>query len=129
MSHFTTVQTQIRDLDALHDACAELGLSLHQNADCRGYAGITRQAPHVIRLKGPYDIAVEPAKENQGTYGLTTDWWDGHVAREVGEGYGRLLQSYGVHKTMREARLRGLRSTRRVESDGSILLTLEGGSL
>ena len=129
MSHFTTVQTQIRDLDALHDACAELGLSLHPNTDCRGYAGITRQAPHVIRLKGPYDIAVEPAKENQGTYGLTTDWWDGHVAREVGEGYGRLLQSYGVHKTTREARLRGLRATRKVEADGSILVTLEGGSL
>ena len=129
MSHFTTVQTQIRDLDALHDACAELGLSFHPNADCRGYAGITRKAPHVIRLKGPYDIAVEPAKENRGTYGLTTDWWDGHVAREVGEGYGRLLQSYGVHKTTREARLRGLRATRKVEADGSILVTLEGGSL
>lgn len=129
MSHFTTIQTRIRDLDALSDACSELGLSLHPDADCRGYAGITRKAPHVIHLKGPYDIAVEPSDANDGNYGLTTDWWDGHVAREVGEGYGRLLQSYGVHKTMREARLRGLRSTRRVETDGSILLTLEGGAL
>ena len=129
MSHFTTIQTQIRDLDALADACAELGVGLLPNAPCRGYAGITRQAPHVIKLRGPYDIAVDPAKENDGTYGLTTDWWDGHVAREVGERYGRLLQSYGVHKTMREARLRGLRTTRRIEADGSILLTLEGGAL
>jgi hypothetical protein len=129
MSHFTTIQTQIRDLSALSDACSELGVSLVPDADCRGYAGITRKAPHVIRLKGPYDIAVEPSKVNDGTHGLTTDWWDGHVAREVGEGYGRLLQSYGVHKTEREARLRGLRTTRRVETDGSILLTLEGGSL
>jgi hypothetical protein len=40
-----------------------------------------------------------------------------------------LLQCYGVHKTEREARLRGLRATRRVETDGSILLTLEGGAL
>ena len=55
MSHFTTIQTQVRDLAALADACAELGLSLHQNAKCRGYANITRQAPHVIKLKGPYD--------------------------------------------------------------------------
>ncbi len=129
MSHFTTIQTQIRDLTALSEACSELGVSLVPDADCRGYAGITRKAPHVIRLKGPYDIAVEPSKANDGTHGLTTDWWDGHVAREVGEGYGRLLQSYGVHKTEREARLRGLRTTRRVETDGSILLTLEGGSL
>ena len=129
MSHFTTIQTQIRDLSALSDACSELGVSLVPDAACRGYAGTTRLAPHVVRLKGPYDIAVEPSKANDGTHGLTTDWWDGHVAREVGVGYGRLLQSYGVHKTEREARLRGLRATRRVETDGSILLTLEGGAL
>jgi hypothetical protein len=129
MSHFTTIQTQIRDLSALSDACSELGVSLVPDSDCRGYAGITRKAPHVIRLKGPYDIAVDPSKANDGTYGLTTDWWDGHVAREVGVGYGRLLQCYGVHKTEREARLRGLRTTRRIETDGSILLTLEGGAL
>jgi hypothetical protein len=129
MSHFTTIQTQIRDLDALHDACAEMNLKLLANSKCRGYAGMTRLAPHVIQLKGPYDIAVEPSKENDGSYGLTTDWWDGHVAKEVGTGYGRLLQSYGIHKTMREARSRGLRSTRRIEADGSVLLTLEGGSL
>jgi hypothetical protein len=129
MSHFTTIQTQIRDLDALRDACSELGLGFNANATCRGYAGLTRRAPHVIQLKGPYDIAVDPSPEQDGSYGLTTDWWDGHVAKEVGPGYGRLLQSYGVHKTMREARSRGLRSTRRIEADGSIRLTLEGGSL
>ena len=129
MSHFTTIKTQIRDLDALADACTELKLRLVSNSACRGYAGVVRQAPLVIKLRGPYDIAVEPAAERNGSYGLTTDWWDGHVAGEVGIGYGRLLQSYGVHKTMREARLRGLRATRKVETDGSILLTLEGGAL
>ena len=134
MSHFTTIQTQIKDLDALHGACTELGLKLVPDSTCRGYAGVVRQAPYVIKLKGPYDIAVEPAKDKDGkgndrTYGLTTDWWDGHVAKEVGIGYGRLLQSYGVHKTIREASLRGLRTTRHTQVDGSILLTLEGGSL
>jgi hypothetical protein len=129
MSHFTTIQTQIRDLEALNDACAEMDLKFVANANCRGYAGITRTAPHVIKLKGPYDIAVDPSPEKDGTYGLTTDWWDGHAAKEVGIGYGRLLQSYGIHKTIREARSRGLRTHRRQEADGSILLTLEGGSL
>ena len=38
MSHFTTIQTQIRDLDALRDACAELGLTLVPDANCRGYS-------------------------------------------------------------------------------------------
>ena len=129
MSHFTTIQTQIRDLEALHDACAEMDLKLVANANCRGYAGITRKAPHVIKLKGPYDIAVDPSPEKDGTYALTTDWWDGHVAKEVGVGYGRLLQAYGIHKTFREAHARGLRATRRLEADGSVLVTLEGGAL
>lgn len=129
MSHFTTIQTQIKDLEALADASHEMGFLFLPKAQCRGYAGVTRQAPHVIRLKGPYDIAVEPSRETPGTYGLTTDWWDGHVAREVGENFGRLLQNYGIHKTTREARLRGLRVSRRQENDGSVLLTLEGGAL
>ena len=129
MSHFTTIQTQIRDLDALLCACVELGVRLQPDSICRGYAGVTRKAPYVIKLKGPYDIAVDPAPEKDGSYGLTADMWDGHVAKEVGIGYGRLLQSYGVHKTIREAHSRGLRTTRKVEADGSILLTLEGGSL
>jgi hypothetical protein len=43
------------------------------HADCRGYAGVTRKAPHVIRLKGPYDIAVEPSKANDGTLRLSRD--------------------------------------------------------
>jgi hypothetical protein len=76
MSHFTTIQTQIRDLEALRDACVELGFGFLANAKCRSYAGVTRLTPHVIQLKGPYDIAVDPSPEKDGSYGLTTDWWD-----------------------------------------------------
>lgn len=128
MSHFTTVRTEIRDLDALRDACTELDLVIESGIQCRGYGGINRTAHRTIRLKGPYDIAVDPATDG-GSYQLTTDWWGGHVAKEVGVSYGRLLQSYGVQKTIREARLRGLRFTRQIEADGSVLVTLEGGSL
>jgi hypothetical protein len=102
MSHFTTIQTKIRDLDALRDACVELGVRLVPDSTARGYAGVVRPAPHVIKLRGPYDIAVNPAPENDGTYGMTTDWWDGHVAKEVGPNYGLLLQAYGA--TRRSAR-------------------------
>jgi hypothetical protein len=90
---------------------------------------VLRRAPYVIQLKGPYDIAVDPSTEKDGSYGLTADWWDGHVEREVGAGFGRLLQSYGIHKTIREASSRGLRISRRNEQDGTVLLTLEGGAL
>jgi len=127
MSHFTTIQTEVRDLEALNDACVEMGLQLLKDIPCRGYAGSQRKADHVIQLNGPYDIAVDP--QEGGRYGFTTDWWAGHVEHEVGPGYGRLLQTYGIHKTMRTARTRGLRTTRSLQADGSVLLTLQGGAL
>jgi len=123
MSHFTTIQTQIRDVAALEDACAELGVELLRNAEARGYATQTRHGDLVIQLRGPYDIAAIRS-ETHDAYELTTDWWGGHVEKEVGPDYGRLIQLYGVHKTIREAQKKRLRVTRRQESDGSIKLTL-----
>ena len=78
MSHFTTIQTQIRDIPALREACDELGLELLQNAEARGFASNSRAAAYVVRLKGPYDIAAD--RQEDGTYQLVTDWWGGHVA-------------------------------------------------
>ncbi len=123
MSHFTTIQTQIRDVDAIEAACTELGVELLRNTEARGFANNTRQGELVIRLKGPYDIAANRA-EGSDSYELATDWWNGHVEREVGPNYGRLLQLYRVHKTMREASRKRLRVARHQETDGSIRLTL-----
>jgi hypothetical protein len=57
MSHFTTILTQIRDVDALEAACAELGVELLRDTEARGFANSTRHGELVVRLKGPYDIA------------------------------------------------------------------------
>lgn len=124
MSHFTTIQTQVRDIEALRAACAELGVSLESGIAARGYSGSRIEGDYVIRLRGPYDVALN--RQQDGTYGLTTDWWSGHVAREVGDSYGRLLQLYGVHKASREARMRGFSVKRVPVSGGSIKLVIEG---
>lgn len=123
MSHFTTIQTQIRDLDALADACRELGLEL-TTGTARGFNGNTRTGEAIIKLNGPYDIAVNKATGD--TYGLTTDWWNGHVEKEVGKDYGRLLQLYGVYKASREARKRGYTVRRQSLKDGTIKLAIGG---
>ena len=124
MSHFTTIKTQIRDIEALRRACTELGLSLLDKAEARGYANQNKVGDHVIRLKGPYDIAL--TKSQDGSYELTTDWWDGHVEKEVGPNFGKLLQLYGVHKAILEARKKGLSVLRKAKQDGSIKLILIG---
>jgi hypothetical protein len=124
MSHFTTIKTQIKDIEALKLACGEMGLALLNNATARGYNENTRTGDYVIELNGPYDIAVN--KQADGTYGLTTDWWAGHVEKEVGQNYGKLLQLYGVHKASLEARKKGLSVLRRQQQNGSIKLVLIG---
>jgi len=124
MSHFTEIKTQIRDLEALRDACIELDLELVYDAEARGYANRTRAGLAIIRLKGPYDIAINALSD--GTYALTTDWWAGHVEKEVGASYAKLLQLYGVHKTQREARRKGYLTTRKTMPNGAIKLTIGG---
>ncbi len=122
MSHFTTIKTQIKDIEALRSACQEMGLPLLQNTDARGYYENRIKGDYVIQLKGPYDIAVN--RQPDGSFGLTSDLWNGHVEKEVGHGYGKLLQLYGVHKAMREARKRGHLVNRSQQKDGSIRLVI-----
>lgn len=119
MSHFTTIKTQIKDIEALRSACQEMGLTLLQNAEARGYYENKTKGDYVIRLK-VYDIALN--KQADGSFGLTADLWNGHVENEVGPGYGKLLQLYGVHKAMLEARKKGHLVRRSEQSNGSIKL-------
>lgn len=124
MSHFTTIQTQIRDISALRAACSELGLTITPNTQARGYGSNRIKGDLVIRLNGPYDIAVN--EQPDGSFGLTCDWWGGHVEKEVGKNYGRLLQLYGVCKAQAEAKRKGYTTRRQTLKDGSIKLTIGG---
>ena len=124
MSHFTTIETQARDIGALRKACTEMGLLLASDTEARGYGSAKTKGEYVIQMKGPYDIALN--KEHTGSYGLTTDWWAGHVEKEIGKDYGRLLQLYGVHKATREARRKGYMVRRQSLKSGAIRLQIQG---
>ena len=124
MSHFVTVETQLRDIAALKAACRELGLDVQQNAAARGYGHNRQHGDFVIKLKGPYDIAVN--RQPDGTFGLTADQWQGQVAKEVGQNFAKLMRLYSAHKVMLEARRKGHTVRRQDLKDGSIKLTVGG---
>ncbi len=124
MSHFTKINVEIRDIKALKSACAELGLPLVENAEARGYARNTRRGRYVIRLNGPYDVALNPGAD--GCCRVEADFWQGHVEKELGPGMGRLKQLYGTRKAMREARRKGMTVRRRNLPNGSIRLCIAG---
>ncbi len=122
MSHFTTIKVEIRDITALKSACSELSLQVDDNTTARGYLGNMIKGDHVIRLQGPYDVALQ--RLPQGGYEVKADLWQGHVEKELGKDFGRLKQLYGTHKAMREARRKGLTVRRRNLPNGSIRLNI-----
>ena len=129
MSHFTSISAEIRDLEALRVAVARCGGEIVENAECRYYYG-TQQKEIVIKLPGSkYDAALE--RQTDGSYRLTADWYQGHVAQYLGTNGDNLLQLYAVEKAKLEGRRRGYSVTERQNGE-DILVTLrdpEGGAL
>ena len=122
MSHFTAIQVEIRDIAALKAACVEIGLTVDDNTEARGYQKNKIKGDHVIRLNGPYDVALQ--RLPQGGYQVQFDLWQGHVEKELGKDFGRLKQLYGTHKAMREARRKGMTVRRRNLPNGNIHLCI-----
>ncbi len=122
MSHFTTINTQIKDIEALRLACAEMGLQVEAKAQARGYQNNWLAGDFVIRLRGPYDVALR--RETNGAYSIHADLWNGHVENELGKGFGTLKQLYGIHKATTEARRQGHNVRRRQLPNGTVRLTL-----
>lgn len=118
MSHFTSIKTAIKDIESLKTAVESLGLTLVENQTARGYSGQKLKADYVIKLKGPYDIALK--KQRNDTYEIVTDWWGGHVEKEVGKNAGQLLQNYGIVCAMKIAKERGLEVEHEKMKDGTI---------
>lgn len=130
MSHWATIKTEVRDLAAVHAAAVEMALTLQvaqpgQKVKARGYYA-TKDCDAVLKLKGPYDVALD--RQPDGTYTLTTDWYGG-AEKEVGKGFQKLIQLYGVNKATLEARRRGLLVQRQAGQNGAINLVLSGGAL
>lgn len=124
MSHWNTFKppTALTDLNALRSACAELRLPMigiieGKKPKARGYANSELECDYVIRCQGPYDVAVQ--RQADGTLHLTTDWYQGHVERQVGKEYGRLLGLYTLHRMAILARSQGQMTRRTHDAKGN----------
>jgi hypothetical protein len=128
MSHFTTVNAEIKDLEAMRAAVARMGFELKENVECRYFSG-SPVKELVIKLPGKYDAALE--KQKDGTFRLSADFWGGHVAEYIGEEGKKLMQAYAAEKAKIEARKRGFSVTERTEGN-DLLLSIrdsQGGTL
>ena len=132
MSHLSTSKTAIKCLKALGQACEELGVELIVDAKqkgvrARGYNSTTHVGDAVVKLKGPYDIAFN--RQDDGSYAGVTDWYAGHVAKEVGQDFKGLTDVYTAHRLTNKAKAKGLFVQRSLNRSGGIRLTVTGGKL
>lgn len=90
MSHFTSIKLQIKDIKILESAVKSLGYKLLENKIARGYNN--KRADYVIRLNGPYDVAVVKKGD---IYTLEADFYQGYIEDELGKKMSKLIQEYG----------------------------------
>ncbi len=75
MSHFTQVQTVIRDQALLEEALRQLGYNFEtgEQVTIRGYQGNTELGQVVVDTGSSFDIGFQ--RQPDGTYQLCADWW------------------------------------------------------
>ena len=129
MSHVSTVQANIKDLDALEVAAAHLGGKLERDVASFSYWN-RRASPCAHRLVfegrmygAPIHVGVVKAAEGGEGFLLAMD--NDVVRHVVGRDAGLLRQRYSVEVAKRTAQLRGMRVLgEKVQQDGSIKLRL-----
>lgn len=113
---------KVRDLDAVDEACAELGLELHRGkrsfkwygrfmGDSSGYGNrdpkTFGQCDHAISVKGDseaYEVGLVP--DGEGAYDLLLDTWGpgARMLAKAGQNLNRLRQGYSVALAGKRAR-------------------------
>ena len=126
MSHIVAIKLKIHDLDALIAATKALGVEFMRDQKThRAFASNVGQCDYAIRVPGndrAYEVGV--VREATGDYTLQSDFWRGGYGLEakVGKDGQKLIQEYAAQVTQKWAYTQGLRVTRRITTDGRIIM-------
>jgi len=148
VSHVVSIKTELRDLEAIRAAAQELGMTFMANQRTYNWWGTSvgdyplppgfraddlGKCEHALKVPGTaWEIGIAQARNPDGTrkggFTLLFDFY-GHQGRPLlnalgGEDARKFVQMYGVHKTLIEAKRKGLLASRRVGKNGSIQVVL-----
>jgi len=107
MSHFTTVETQIKSLVLLTKVLEKLGYKIKQNVThVRGYRNELSEADLVIDTKSSIDIGIKKVGES---YSFISDWenLETHAGIEQNEFMKTIKKAYAYENVMTEIRKKG----------------------
>lgn len=141
MSHVTTLEMKVTDVECLAAAAGELGLEIRQKLTYKWFGthvgdyplppGLTREdlgkCDFAIGIPGSpdaYEVGVRAKTDGSGEYHLLWDFWDGGKGLEkaIGKDGSRLVQEYAVQAQMKELRRMGARVSRSVNAAGEVEL-------
>ena len=126
MSHFTTVQTKIRDMVCLREALKDLNYEYteaEEGVEVKGYHGQTLKANIAIHASKTYDVGVQVTAQG---IELVADWWGVETTRGLTEQefVNQLSQRYAYHKIIKEVKARGFALEEENEEQDTIHLTV-----
>ena len=124
MSHFSTIKTQIRNLNSLQSALNDLGIDWKAGpSTVRGYRGKTSTAEIVVEQENNYDVGFS---WNGKEYELVADLEYWKQPWSVDGFLQRVTQRYAYHTVMNETAQQGFQVTEEQKSeDGSIRLVVQ----
>lgn len=127
MSHITTIQVQVKDIEALKAACARLGVEFREGQRAFDWYGRAPQAcEHAIHVPGArYEIGVVREGDHYALH--WDDYSEGGLMAVLGEKGQRLSQSYAVEAAKAEAARMGSSSWEESMADGSVRLHVQVG--
>lgn len=122
MSHFTSVETKIRDLVCLKLALKDLQFAfteaeVGQKVHVKGYVQQTTEADLVIHISKSYDVGVKVGQD--GKVSFVADWWGVETTRGLTEKefLSKVTGRYSYHKVLKELRQKGYSFTEEKEKD------------
>jgi len=121
MSHITTIKVEIKDLQALRDACKAVGLEFRENQKTYKWygqsmgdyplpVGFTKKdlgkCDHAIGVKGKRDAYEIGVCMRDGKYTMLWDFWNGGFGLQeiAGTDCCNLTQAYARNVSVKEAR-------------------------
>jgi len=125
MSHWVSVQAEIKDLDALEEALKKMGYSnIKRNCTARGY-GTQNHKCDLVVVQDRYDIGFK--LNANGTCDISADFSMIHINEKKFRN--EVMQNYSYCKIMKALRRKGLTAKEKVEKDGTIKLTVDLGRM
>jgi|GEM_PF-309157 hypothetical protein len=146
MSHVAVVQVEIKDLEALKAACADLQLQYRENQKtCKRHQLVYGTVPegwtkeemgtcdHAIATgqNGAYEVGICRRRDGKPGYVLMYDDYAGGygLMARIGEGAKKLIDRYAVNVAKRQAHKLGYACQEFAKADGSVdvVLTKKAG--